>query len=56
MALITITRKQLEEATSAHYDVEYSDWHRVDPRRKEQLFEQMEVAFGAVHIEVRDDR
>lgn len=55
MALITITRKQLEEAAVAHYDVEYSDWYRVDLHRKEQLFEQMEVAFAAVHIEVRDE-
>lgn len=40
MALITIIREQLEVAAAEHYDVEYSDWHRVDPHRKDQLLEQ----------------
>ena len=54
MALITITREQLEKAAAAHYGCEYSDWVRLDAHRKEQLIEQMEVAFETVHVEVRD--
>lgn len=54
MASIAISRDQLEKAASAHYGCEYSDWDRLDAHRKDQLIEQMEVAFEIIHIEVRD--